>query len=64
MIPQVMIDTLIGLVDVVISMVSQVMVIPQMILMGVIQIVLSPLNLEEGVGMTDISTNMTNFNRV
>ena len=61
----VMVDTLIDLVDVVVPMVPQivVMVVPVKILKEVVQIVLSPLNFKEGIGMTDI-LNMINLNRV
>ena len=38
--------------------------VPLMILIEVVQIVLLPLNLEEGIGMIDILNNMINLNRV
>ena len=60
-----MIDTLIDLVDMVVSIAPKVvvMVVPLMFLMEVVQVALPPLNLEEGVGMLDI-LNLNNLNIV
>ena len=60
------VDIPIDVVDVVVPMAPQVVVvvIPLMVLMEVVQIVLPPLNLEDGFGTTDILNSMINLNRV